>query len=271
MLRSRSSHLPQPGAADSQHQHYSQQQHSTHTDSQQQQHSTHTDSQQQQHSTHTDNQQQQHSTHTDNQQQQYSTHTDSQHSTHTDSQQSTHTDSQHQHNQHEQTPVGEKKRSHKGKITRLRQEREELELTLEIESVKEALKKIQASEQEGTSNQSNKKQRPAKRLITKDPISPAEVLQADTHDAAAAAESVGEPTEIEPKQWGPLSEGEVIKDSVASTGQSVDDRLQQQQTADNTDQHEDNEAVSPAEVLQADTHDAAAAAEGAVRRRGDQG
>ena len=120
---------------------------------------------------------------------------------------------------------------------------------------------MQASEQEGTSNQSNKKQRPAKRLITKDPISPAEVLQADTHDAAAAAESVGEPTEIEPKQWGPLSEGEVIKDSVASTGQSVDDRLQQQQTADNTDQHEDNEAVSPAEVLQADTHDAAAAAE----------
>ena len=188
MLRSRSSHLPQPGAADSQHQHYSQQQHSTHTDSQQQ-HSTHTDNQQQQHSTHTDNQQQQHSTHTDNQQQQYSTHTDSQHSTHTDSQQSTHTDRQHQHNQHEQTPVGEKKRSHKGKITRLRQKREELEeleLTLEIESVKEALKKMQASEQEGTSNQSNKKQRPAKRLITKDPISPAEVLQADTHDAAAA-------------------------------------------------------------------------------------
>jgi hypothetical protein len=46
--------------------------------------------------------------------------------------------------------VGEKKRSYKGKITRLRQEREELELTLEIESVKEALKKIHASEQEGT-------------------------------------------------------------------------------------------------------------------------
>ena len=203
MLRSRSSHLPQPGAADSQHQHYSQQQHSTHTDNQQQRHSTHTDNQQQQHSTHTDNQQQQHSTHTDNQQQQYSTHTDSQHSTHTDSQQSTHTDRQHQHNQHEQTLVGEKKRSHKGKTTRLRQKREELEeleLTLEIESVKEALKKMQASEQEGTSNQSNRKQRPTKRLITKDPISPSEVLQADTHDAAAAAESVGEPTKIEPKQ-----------------------------------------------------------------------
>ena len=285
----RSSHKPQPGAADSQHQHYSQQQHSTHTDSQQQ-HSTHTDSQQQQHSTHTDSQQQQHSTHTDSQQQQHSTHTDSQqqqHSTHTDSQQqqhSTHTDSQHQHNQlqHEQTPVGEKKKSYKGKITRLRQEREELELTLEIESAKKALKKIQASEQEETSNQSNKKQRPNKRLITKDPISPAEVLQADTHDAAAAAESVREPTKIEPKQWGPLSEGEVIKDSVASTGQTVDDRLQQQQTADNTDQHEDNEAISPAEVLQADTHDAAAAAEsegtnkiepnsGGYQKRGDQG
>jgi hypothetical protein len=78
----------------------------------------------------------------------------------------------------------------------------------------------------------------------KDPTSPEEILQADTHSAAAAAESVMESTEIEPEQGRPLSGGEAIKDTTASAAQATDDKLQQQQLAESKDQHEDEEATT---------------------------